>query len=162
MATSATTDPANHWRLTPPDGGEPVVIDSVTEGQATFIPGKTVTYAGAFRQHANEERHGFLRRWERLRAFEEVAGAYAAELDGKSRPWYREQHGSDLTALVAVYPPAESAATGHVRGLWGLVDDIEDATNTEQTRRALSFSILYLADLDEFESARAVRNAFEV
>ena len=128
----------------------------VIESQPAPPLGETASWGLLFRPEVGAS-SDHLERYRALLAFREHAGAYAAGVDLRREPWYREQHDRE-SLLVALRPPTDSA-TG--RGVWGLVDTIEDNTTTPSARAVVSIDLLVLASTEEFGTAGALRNALE-
>jgi hypothetical protein len=130
------------------------------EPTSTHRPGETVGFEFAFESLPNATTTT-QDRFERVREYEQIAGQYASGLDQRSRPWYREQHGhvGELSVLCKIEPPLNLAING-VRGLWGIVEAVEDRTPTTLVPPRISLSVLYLAELSEFGTHAGVRNAF--
>ena len=126
----------------------------VIESQPAPPLGETASWDLLFRPEAGADH---LERYRALLAFREHAGSYVAGVDVRHRPWYREQHDRE-SLLVALRPPADSQ-TG--RGVWGLIDTIEDDTTTPSARAVVSIDLLVLASTEEFGTAGALRNALE-
>jgi hypothetical protein len=127
----------------------------VIESQPAPPLGETASWDLLFRPEVGATDH--LERYRALLAFREHVGAYAAGVDVRHRPWYREQHDRE-SLLVALRPPVDSQ-TG--RGVWGLIDDMEDETTTPARRAVVSLDLLVLADGDDYNSASEVRADFE-
>ena len=145
----------SYWRL----GG--VVIDghdgpetnhTVDEGYSlrVWLTPRSDTKTGEWPGHVD--------RFRQLRRYRPHAGAFAGGVDAKYRPWFREQHDRSPSLLVALRPPATSD-TG--LGMWALVDGCESNTTLPNTLCELEFDLKYLAELDEYDSERAARNAME-
>ena len=127
----------------------------VVESQPAPPLGETAGWDLLFRPEVGA--NDLLERYRALLAFREHAGAYAAGVDARHEPWYREQH--DRTSLLVALRPPTDSATG--RGVWGLVDTIEDNTTTPSARAVVSIDLLVLASTEEFGTAGALRNALE-
>lgn len=125
----------------------------VIESQPAPPLGETASWDLLFRPEVGAADH--LERYRALLAFREHAGAYAAGVDVHHRPWYREQHDRE-SLLVALRPPADSQ-TG--RGVWGLIDAMEDETTTPARRAVVSLGLLVLADVDDYATAAEIENA---
>lgn len=164
-STANEYDPGEFWRVTPPDsvaGASPVVGNLLVTNPGTFVFGETVEFEFTFSQLPIEEQLAYRDRHDDLRDYELVTGAYATGEDVNHRPWFREQHNRDgRTAVVGVIPPDSAAEDGSARGLWGLVDAIEDRTDVAQTRWALGFEVLFLAEHSEYADADAVKRDLE-
>jgi hypothetical protein len=153
--------PDQQWRIAPadPDDGRGSILAAYEAApMGAHVPGETIRFSFPFLPSPDEGPDGHRTRYERVREYERVAGAYAAGLDIRRQPWYREQHGTELTALVRIDPPTQLESES-VRGLYGLVESITDETSLPLTTYRIGFDVLYLAETDEYATRAAVENA---
>jgi hypothetical protein len=155
------------WHLTPPaidaeDDADPVLATFEAEPPAALVPGETIPYEFAFRyRQGDADRTARRDRHARLLSYEELVGNLATGTDARGTPWYREQHGDpDRSLLIAVRPPTHLRDRG-VRGVWGLVETVEDATDLTLAAPRARLSVVVLAPLSDYDSARQVRADFE-
>ena len=159
--------PSEYWRVDPPsDDADPVVCSLLISPQPALRVGETLSYEFLFVEEPGEDRTEYRGRHADLLSYSDIAGQYANGLDAKHRPWFREQHprrSADESVLAAIRPPDAMQNDGTGRGLWCLVESIEDTTNLAQTRWGLALDVEYLADLDDddYNNADEVRADFE-
>lgn len=137
------------------------VIDGHPDAEAVRTVGESATLRvilTAQSDSATGAWPGHVERFRELRQYRPHAGAFASGLDAKFRPWFREQHGRELSLLVALRPPADTQ-TG--QGGWFLVSGCESNTTLPSALCELEFELLYLAALAEYDTADAARNAME-
>jgi hypothetical protein len=156
---------SEYWRVDPPsDDADPVVCTLHVSPQPAFRYGETLSYEFLFNEEPGETRTEYRDRHADLLGYDAIAGQYASGLDIKHRPWFREQHprrSADESALAAIRPPDAMQTDDTGRGLWCLVEAVEDITNVTQTRWGLALDVEYLADLGDYNSADEVRADFE-
>lgn len=74
-----------------------------------------------------------------------------------STPWYTERHRNE-TLLVRCEPGRD---LDEVRPVWGIIRGGDDDTHFPGSGAALRVDVFVLADLDEYDTRREVRNRFE-
>lgn len=99
-----------------------------------------------------------LERYERLLKLNNNAGSYITHTTVGNRVTYMEQIPDVAESLLVKLEPAYDS---HVRGVWGLVDGVEDSTTMEDAVVALDMSIMKLADADTYESRADLRADLE-
>lgn len=97
-------------------------------------------------------------RYETVLGYGEFAGQFDTYETIEGDLYWRESR-PDASQLVHLGPPDDSP-TG--RGLWGLVESIEDATTLSQARCELTLSIIKLAPGSDFATEADIRDAREV
>lgn len=141
------------WTIDPADS-DPLPMSQLIGSQ----PAPKRGGAGTWKFHLVPDGRGdHAARYERLMAYQDYAGAYAAGADPNRIPWFREQHSHE--SLLVALRPADDDPTG--RGQWALIGAIDDSTEVPQKRCIVDVDLFYLAELDEYNSADAVRNALE-
>ena len=151
-----------YWRITAPDDSGPIPV-SLNVSQQPAFSDDTLSYEFVFRALPGDDRGAFRERHARVLTYQPtVADEFALGHSMAGAPWYRETHNEEgLSALAAIRPPDEMQADDTGRGLWCLIESVEDETNLPQTRWALTAGVRYLASLDEYADHAAVRNALE-
>lgn len=157
--TGTTVDPTMQWRMDAPDGTT-IITNHLISPQPALVD-DTLGFEFVFMQLDGEAQTAYQDRHDALRAFEDMQGEYALHDPMGGGRTYTETNATSGTILTAIRPPDAMQADGTGRGLWGLVESVENTTNTSQSLWGLSFSIQYLADLGEYADATAVRNSLE-
>ena len=144
------SDITDFWRF---DG---VPIDSHNGPEEARTPGESYTVPLVLSAESDSDDGswpGWLERYRELAQYRSHAGAYATGLDGQYRPWYREQHANSLSLLVALRPPEGSTGEGG----WFLVESMARGEDSPDGFRRLNTSLLFLAPLSKYDTARAAR-----
>jgi hypothetical protein len=122
----------------------------------------TLEYSFLFDSQPNESVDGYQERHAALLGYEpDIADEWALGYTMSGTPYYAETHGESGSALAAIRPPDEMQTDGTGRGLWCLIESVDDNTNPSQTVWRLTVGVRYLADLAEYADAAAVRDDFE-
>lgn len=125
--------------------------------QPTLTPGDSGDFTFGFYSVVGEPTT-HVNRYETVLGYGEFAGQFDTyeTIDGDLY-WRESRQG--VSQLVHLVPPTDSP-TG--RGLWGLVESIEDATTFSQARCELTLSIVKIADSSTFATESDLRTAREV
>jgi len=144
-----TPTPTDAWQI----GG--VEVSRLEGSQPDMVRGESDAYDVAL---VPDGRGDHVARYESLMAYQPYVGEYDLYQSDDGTVYYHEQHGqpSLLTAVV----PATDDPTG--RGVWGLIDDIGDDTETPQMRCLVSVDVTYVADLRRYDTEAQASAAHEV
>lgn len=126
---------------------------------STFTPGDTVTVPLNFRPGESGGLPNVADRYNQIRDRVESTGG-GSVTTGTSEdgtPYFRENHG-DETLLVRVEPGRDMRDT---RGVWAVVVGGEDLSSTPGTWRRYAVDVYVLAQLNEYDTAAAVREVHE-
>lgn len=124
--------------------------------QPTLTPGDSGDFTFGFYSKVGEPTT-HVDRYEMVLSYGEFAGQYDTYETIHGDLHWRESR-SGTSQLVRISPPSDSP-TG--RGLWGLVESIEDATTLSQARCELTLSIIKIADERDFATEADIRAARE-
>lgn len=133
-------------------GGHPGPEATATYGDSysltTFLTGQADSPTGAWPDAVD--------RYRQLRQYQPHAGDFDTYETIGGRYYFREQHNTTPSLLVAVRPPT---ANPTAQGGYYLVSSVEDDTTLPNAVARLGFDLLYIASLDEFATTDDVRAA---
>ncbi|WP_435075954.1 hypothetical protein [Halococcus sp. AFM35] len=139
---------ADAWRI----GGVPV---SWIEGnQPAPVRGESGTYELRL---VADGRGDHVARYQAIMDWQVHAGEFDMYDTISGPPMFREQH--EREPLLVAVEPASDDPTG--RGLWGLVENVDDSTEVPQRKCFVSVDVLHLAPLGDYADKQAVRQALE-
>jgi hypothetical protein len=125
--------------------------------QPTLTPGDSGDYTFGFYSVVGEPTT-HVSRYETVLGYGDFAGQFYTYETIEGDIYWRESR-PGTSQLVHLVPPDDSP-TG--RGLWGLIESVEDATTLSQARCELTLSIVKIASGSEFETEADIRTAREV
>lgn len=152
----STTQYPDVWRVETGDAEIPTT--SLLDSQPAPKRGASADFAFQLRPDGYGDH---VARYEQLVAFRDFGGEFDVHMVDGGRAAYSETHRGSAPggSLVVALRPPDDVPTA--RGIWGLVESVEDSTEVPDRVCFVDLSVVYLAPLGEYDDRFALARDLE-